>query len=46
MQINGVADNLCPFNLIGCKDTIKDKNELSNHLVMSMHRHVTVSKHK
>lgn len=43
--MNGLADNLCPFHLIGCKDTIKDKNELSNHLVMSVHRHVTVSKH-
>jgi len=43
MQINGVADNLCPFNLIGCKDTIKNKSELSNHLVMSVHRHITVS---
>ncbi|XP_029347356.1 TNF receptor-associated factor 3, partial [Acyrthosiphon pisum] len=41
-HINGLADNLCPFHLIGCKDTIKDKNELSNHLVMSVHRHVTL----
>ncbi|XP_015368907.1 PREDICTED: TNF receptor-associated factor 6-like [Diuraphis noxia] len=41
-KVNGPADNLCPFHLIGCKDTIKDKNELSNHLVMSVHRHVTL----
>ncbi|CAH1724243.1 TNF receptor-associated factor 6-like [Aphis gossypii] len=41
-QINGVADNLCPFHLIGCKDTIKNKSELSNHLVMSVHRHITL----
>jgi len=42
--VNGIAENVCPFNLIGCKAIIKNKNELLNHLVMSVHRHVTVSK--
>ncbi|VVC28103.1 Hypothetical protein CINCED_3A015109 [Cinara cedri] len=41
-QINLHAENVCPFHLIGCKDIVKTKSELMNHLVMNIHRHVTL----
>jgi len=41
-QITGAVENICPFHLIGCKDMLNNKNELLNHLVMSVHRHVTL----
>jgi len=41
-QVNGITENVCPFHLIGCKEIVQNKNELLNHLVMSVHRHVTL----